>query len=85
MQKKKIMNIVMWSTAALLVPFVGNMFVDGWNWSAHDFLFAWVFFILLGLAFTFVTHKVSNPTYKKLAGLVVVAAFAAVWVMLATG
>ncbi len=85
MKKKNIINVVRWSTAALVIPLLGKMTVEGWNWTWHDFLFAWVFFNVLGFSYSFVTHKITNPTHRMIAGIGVVLAFAAVWVMLATG
>lgn len=85
MTKTQILKVIKWSTIALIVPILGQLFVDGWNWGVFDFLFAWVFFNLLGLSYTFVTDKVANRSLKIVAGILVVLIFAAVWVMLATG
>ncbi|MDB5266570.1 MAG: hypothetical protein JWN89_385 [Parcubacteria group bacterium] len=85
MQKRTIINIVRWATAALLIPFFGNMYVSGWNWGPGDFIFAWVFFVLLGLTYTFVTARIARPNYRIAAGILVVAAFACLWILLATG
>ncbi len=85
MQKSNIINSVYGATIALFIPFIGNIFVNGWNWGLGDFIFAWVFFIVLGLTYTYVTHKIVHRIGKVVAGIVVVLCFAAVWVMLATG
>ncbi|MES2213950.1 MAG: hypothetical protein V4465_00960 [Patescibacteria group bacterium] len=85
MDKKKITHIGLWSAAALIIPLLGNSFVDGWNWSWNDFVFAWVFFVVLGLTYSFVTSKIADRTKRIIAGAGVVLVFAAVWVMLATG
>lgn len=85
MHKKNLQNIVFWSTAALIIPLLGQLFVSGWHWTWHDFLFAWVFFNVLGLSYSFVTSKVVNRTYRIVAGAAVVLFFAAIWAMLATG
>jgi hypothetical protein len=85
MQKKQIIKIFTWSTVALIIPILGQLFVDGWNWGPGDFVFAWVFFNLLGLSYTFVTNKITHREGKIVAGIIVVAIFAFVWIMLATG
>ncbi len=85
MQKKQVIKILIWSTVALIIPVIGQLFVDGWNWTWHDFLFAWVFFNVLGLTYTFVTNKITRPGYRIAAGVIVVAVFAFIWGMLATG
>lgn len=85
MQKKQVIRIVIWSTIALIIPILGQLFVNGWNWTWHDFIFAWVFFNLLGLTCTFVTNKIARRGLKVIAGVIVVAVFAFVWIKLATG
>jgi hypothetical protein len=85
MEKKNVINIVLCSTAALIIPLLGNTFVDGWNWNLGDFVFAWVFFNSLGLSYKFVTSKIANRTKRIVAGFAIIAVFVAVWVMLATG
>jgi len=85
MQKKQLITIVTWSTIALIVPTLGQLFVDGWNWGPGDFLFAWVFFNLLGITYTFVTNTITHRTGKIAAGVFVVVLFACVWAILATG
>lgn len=85
MQKKNITNIIYWATGALVIPLLGKIFVDGWNWGFGDFIFAWVFFMLLGVTYSFITHKITQPLYRAVAGAAVVLFFTFVWVMLATG
>lgn len=79
------MKIILWATAALIIPILGNTYVEGWNWTWHDFLFAWVFFVVLGLVVTFVRKRVVNKTARIAASVGVVFGFAAIWAMLATG
>jgi hypothetical protein len=85
MERKQVIKIVTWSTIALLIPILGQFFVEGWNWGLGDFVFAWVFFILLSFSYIFTTNKIYNPKGKILAGIGVVTIFAFIWVMLATG
>ncbi len=81
--KKSILKIMGWSAVALIIPLFGNQFVEGWNWTWHDFLFAWVFWVVMATTILFVIKNVSK--YRWLFGVIVFLAFAAVWVMLATG
>ncbi len=83
--KKSILKIMLWSAVALIIPLLGNQFVEGWNWGVGDFIFAWVFFVVMSLAIRFATKQVSNPKYRIAVGIAVFLAFASVWVMLATG
>jgi hypothetical protein len=85
MQRKQVIKVVIWSTAALIIPILGQLFVDGWNWGPGDFTFAWVFFNLLGLTYTFATNKILHRGRKIAAGMLVIVVFAFIWIRLATG
>ncbi len=85
MKKEQKIKIIKWSTVALLVPILGQFFVEGWNWGPGDFVFAWVFFNLLGFTYVFVRNKISHPTIKILSGVGVILVFVSIWVLLATG
>jgi hypothetical protein len=78
-----ILKIMGWAAAALVIPLLGNWFVEGWNWSLSDFAFAWVFWVVMATTIFLVTRRAG--AYKVIAGTVVFFAFAAVWVVLATG
>lgn len=86
--KNPVLKIMFWSAVALIIPLLGNQFVDGWNWHWNEFLFAWVFFVVMSLSIRWVMRRVSSTVfskYKIVAGVAVFLAFAFVWVMLATG
>lgn len=83
--KNPILKIMFWSAVALIIPLLGNTFVEGWNWNWNEFLFAWVFFVVMSLAIRFAMKQVPNIKYRIPMGIAVFLAFAAVWVMLATG
>ena len=85
MKRNQVINIVSWSTIALIVPVLGQLFVDGWNWGLGDFIFAWVFFNLLGFTTIFVSNKINHKIGKIVGTVIVVAIFAFVWIRLATG
>lgn len=85
MKKEQLIRIISWSTAALIIPILGQLFIQGWNWGLGDFVFAWVFFNILGITHTFVTNKITDSKSKFAAGVIVIAFFVFIWVMLATG
>ncbi len=85
MKRKQVIKIITWSTIALIVPILGQLFVDGWSWGPGDFIFAWVFFNILGLCSVFVRSKISSRGGRIVAGTIVFAIFAFIWVTLATG
>ncbi len=83
--KKPIVKIMLWSAAALIIPLLGNTFVDGWNWTWHDFLFAWTFFVVMSLSIRLATQRIVKPAYRFILGTAVFLIFALIWVILATG
>lgn len=85
MEKEQLVRIISWSTNALIIPIFGQLFVDGWNWGLGDFVFAWIFFNILGVTYIFVTNKFTNRKSRIAAGGVVIVVFVFVWVILATG
>jgi len=86
--KNPILKIMFWSAVALIIPLLGNTFVDGWNWTWHDFLFAWVFFVVMSLSIRWAVMLISKTAFFKfkiLVGVAVFLVFAFIWVTLATG
>ena len=85
MKRKQIILILIRSTIALIIPILGQLFVNGWAWGLGEFIFAWGFFNILGLTYTFVTNKITSRRGKIVAGIIVVAVFTFIWIRLATG
>ncbi len=78
-------KIMLWSLVALIVPLLGNQFVDGWNWDWHEFVFAWTFFVIMGTTIKLGMRQVSGTKYRAVVGVGLFLVFAGIWVMLATG
>lgn len=85
MQKKQFVSIIGWSTAALIIPLLGQLFLSGRSWSLGDFIFAWVFFNILGIVYTFATKNISHRGAKIAVSIIIIAIFAFIWIRLATG
>jgi hypothetical protein len=81
--KHTILKIMACAAVALIIPLLGNQFVDGWNWTWHDFLFAWVFWVVMATTILLVTRRFGK--YRVVIGVGIFLVFAAIWVMLATG
>jgi hypothetical protein len=81
--KSVIIKIMGWAGVALIIPLLGNTFVEGWNWDWRDFFFAWVFWVVMATTILFVTRHYT--TYRWLIGGVIFLGFAALWALLATG
>lgn len=78
-----VFKIMLGATLALVIPFLGNRFVEGWHWTWHDFVFAWVFWVVAALTILLVTSR--RTTNRAAISVVIFLLFAALWVMLATG
>jgi len=64
----------------LLIPLLGNLYVEGWKWSPDSFVFAWV--ILVGATLIYrllATSPAVNLAYRLAAGLAVLAGFLIFW------
>ncbi len=81
--KHSILKIMGCAAVALVIPLLGNEFVDGWNWSYQDFLFAWIFWVVMATTILLATRRFSQ--HKLAIGASIFLCFAAVWVILATG
>jgi FtsH-binding integral membrane protein len=81
--KTTVFKIMGWAAIALVIPMLGNQFVEGWNWNWNDFVFAWVFWVLMATTILFLTRRVTK--YRLAIGTFVFLVFVAIWVMLATG
>jgi hypothetical protein len=83
MQNKSIVRVALRSGLILLIPLLGNLFVDGWNWSPFDFIVWGALVFGAGLTYELVAKKMSNKAYRFAVGLAVGSAFILIWVNLA--
>ena len=84
MQKKDWLIVALVPSTLLLIPITGQLTVEGWHWTWHDFLFAWVVFSVTTFFYRFlVTRPMANLAYKAGAGLAVLAGFLITWIDLA--
>jgi len=81
MKTKDYLIVALLPLALLLIPFTGNLTVEGWNWKWNDFLFAWVVFSVTTFLFRFlVTRPMANLAYKAGVALAVLAGFLVFWI-----
>jgi len=80
-------TIAIFAVPVLLLgaAFLGNRFVEGWDWSQLDFFLA--AFLLFGTAtsINLVRTFVSNRNYRIILSLVILLILALVWIELAVG
>lgn len=63
----------------LMVPLAASQVVEGWNWGAGGFVFAYVLFFATGLAFALIARRMGAWEYKAGVGLALVAGFVLGW------
>ena len=69
-----------WITALLLlIPFLGNHFVDGWNWDLGGFVVAGIFLFGTSLTYELVTRKADTIAHRAAVGIALAAALLLVW------
>lgn len=84
MQKKDFLIVAFAPLPLLLIPLVGVMVSEEWQWTLSDFVAMWV--LLAGTTFVYrllATRKAANFSYRAGAGLAVAAGFLLTWVNLA--
>lgn len=80
MKKKDWLIVGLAPFLVLLIPLVGNMTVEGWNWKWNDFVFAYVVFAAVAFIYRLLaTRTFANLAYKLGAALAVLAGFLIFW------
>lgn len=75
----------LWKTPAvvtalvLLIPLLGNQFVDGWNWPPRAFVLAGALVFATALTYQLVTRNIDAIAYRAAVGIALVVAFVLVW------
>jgi len=64
----------------LLIPLLGNHFVDGWNWSPGGLVLVGTLLFGIGLTYELVTRNRDAIAYRAAVGIALAAAFLLVWV-----
>jgi hypothetical protein len=64
----------------LVIPVLGNNFVDGWNWPLGFFVFVGILLFGIGLTYKLVTRNVNAIAYRAAVGIAFAGAFLLVWV-----
>lgn len=80
MKTKTYMWIIVRTLILLLIPLYGNHFIEGWNWSLFDFVWAFVMIAGVQFLYAFISRKAKNSTYKLASGVALGTAFVLVWV-----
>ena len=63
----------------LLIPLLGNRFVDGWNWPPGTFVLLGTLLFSMGLTYQLVTRNRDAIAYRAAVGIAFAAAFLLAW------
>jgi hypothetical protein len=59
----------------LVIPLLGNRFVEGWNWPPRAFVFFGVLIFAIGVTYKLITRNVDTIAYRSALGLALVTGF----------
>jgi hypothetical protein len=76
---KTMLRVALGALAALLVPLVASRVVEGWNWPAGAFVFAYVLLFATGMAYAVIARKMGAWSYKAGVGLALMTGFGLGW------
>jgi len=76
---KTMLYVALGSLGLLMVPLVASRLVPGWNWNAGAFVFVYVLFFALGMAYALIARKMGAWSYKAGVGVALAAGFALGW------
>jgi hypothetical protein len=79
MNRKSLLSVLLLPLIPLLIPLVGTLTSEQWQWHVRTFVAAWVIMTGFGFAYKFVTRKAGSVTYRVATGLALVAAFVLLW------
>ena len=85
MMQKNLIRIAIVVGLILLVPLLGNHFIDGWNWDLFDFVWAGTLLFGTGLTYELVARKGGTIAYRAAVGIACAAGLLLVWVNAAVG
>lgn len=85
MKNKNTIHIALVTAFILLLPLVAMQFTDEVDWNLTDFIVAGVLLFVAGLAFEFTAKKLTNPVYRVIACIAIVAVLLLIWMELAVG
>ena len=69
----------------LLIPLLAMQFTDEIVWSVFDFTAAWTLLFCAGLAYTLISRKMKNKSYRIAVAVAVITSLVIMWANLAVG
>lgn len=84
-QHNHILRIALASGCLLLVPLLGNLFIEGWNWSLLAFAFWGALLFGTGLTYEWIASKGGKIAYRVAVGIACAVGFVLVFINAAAG
>ena len=85
MQNKNMMRIAIGTGLILLIPLLGNHFVDGWNWPPLAFVFWGAVLFATGLIYELIASKGGTIAYRAAVGIACATGLVLVFINAAAG
>ena len=85
MQNKSMLRIALGTGCILLVPLLGNLFIEGWNWDLADFVVWGALLFGTGLTYELVARKGGTIAYRAAVGIACATGFILFWINAAVG
>lgn len=67
------------TASILLIPLLGNQFVDGWNWPPRAFVLFGSIIFSISLTYQLITRNVDTSAYRAAVGIALAAGFLLFW------
>lgn len=83
MNSKNFIRPAIIAVAVLVIPFIGNLTVPGWNWSPFDFVVMFILLYSAGLVYEFLASKTTSATHRVIIAVAIILGTLAVWAELA--
>jgi hypothetical protein len=80
MQRKHILRIALATGCLLLVPLLGNLFIDGWNWRPRAFAVWGTILFCTGLIYELVAMKGDTSAYRAAVGVACATGLLLFWI-----
>lgn len=85
MQNKAILWVAIGTGLLLLIPLIGMLVTDDWNWGFFDFVFMGGLIFGTGLAFVLIARQMNNLFYRIAVGIAGLSGFLLLYVNAAVG
>ncbi len=85
MKSLPILRLALITFVLLLIPYFGNQYLEGWNWSPSDFVFAAILTLGAGVAYELFAKRSGNASFRAGAAVALGASFLLIWINGAVG